>query len=629
MCGILLITSKNASKYPINNALNGIIHRGPDSKGTFLSDNKECHMGHVRLSILDTSIAGYQPMEDSSGRYIISFNGEIYNYLELKSDLISKYKSIKFKTSTDTEVILEGFAREGKNFFSKLNGMFAFGIFDKKENILYVLRDPLGVKPLFYTNQNESWFFSSELKGLTNIPNLKKTLNLQSLADQLSYMYVPEPNTLYKEYYKMEPGFLNMFHKGKKISKEYLYQSLYNKIEFNSQTEVLETFNATFSKSIKRQLISDVPVSIMLSGGIDSSAIAHEVNSQSGNIKDAYTITLSSKDNKYDQQSNDFYYAKLIANKYNLKLNPIIAEKSFLSYIKDLSNFLEDGISDPAAINTYLISKEARKNGIKVLLTGQGADEYLYGYRRYFAESFFQKIPYSIKKSIAFTEKFIPNNFPGFLNSSIRRLKTISILAGEENNSDRLLRMYLTNSSEKISNLFLNNNEIDVGGSFKKLLFKIKDENPLQKMMKIDQNYDLLSLNLAYTDRMSMASGVEARVPFLDFDLVRIMNSISPSLKLKKGTTKYLLKQSMKGHLPKEVVNREKAGFFLPIRSWLRNESELTKELFDKDKLKKQGIFNPEKVEILCQEQFNNKKDNANLMFSFLCIQEWLNNNGI
>ena len=285
MCGIVAITSSNSSMYPIGKVLTAINHRGPDDQGVFVSDKGDCQLGHVRLSIIDVSSAGHQPMTDSSGRFVISYNGEIYNYLELKELLNKAHGQIKWTSTSDTEVILEGFAREGVKFLSKLNGIFALTIYDIRDRLLYVLRDPLGIKPLFFTDQNLSLIFCSELKGLLAIPSLNRTLRQQSLADQLAFMYVPEPYTLFNEFKKVKPGILTTYFKGKKVSSINLFGHLNEPISFSNSNEMIDCFYSAFSSAIKRQLISDVPISLMLSGGLDSSAVAYEALNSGANIQ--------------------------------------------------------------------------------------------------------------------------------------------------------------------------------------------------------------------------------------------------------------------------------------------------------------------------------------------------------
>jgi asparagine synthase (glutamine-hydrolysing) len=623
MCGIIAINTPGRKEIPIEQALNAIKHRGPDDMGFYFSDSYDAQLGHVRLSILDVTSAGHQPMEDSSGRYIISYNGEIYNFGKLKSELSLTYGPINWKSNSDTEVILEGFARDGFKFLGKLNGIFALAIYDKVERNLHVLRDPIGIKPLYFTQQYDGVYFCSELKGLLAIPGLKMTLRHQSLADQLAFMYVPEPYTMYEEFYKLESGLYCVYKDGKLISQEKLFNSLYSKISFTSESEMIDVFRETFSESVKRQLISDVPIALFLSGGLDSSSIAYEAIKGGANIKSAYTISSSIADNKYDGQSDDLYYAKLVAKKFGLTLEVIQTESNFLNMLPDVIHFMEDGISDPAAINTFLICKGARNDGVKVMLSGQGADEYLCGYRRYQAEKIIKDMSFISKNALFFADFLTPKSIPGKLNATARRLKRLA-LAARQNSSDRLSGYFMWNSPENIRNLFNENMHINPGQDLKSFFVDHKEMDQVEAMLLADQRFDLLALNLAYNDKMSMACGIEARVPFLDFEMIQLMNSIPIDMKLKGNTSKYILKKAMEPYLPKEVVYRSKAGFSMPIRAWLRVENEMTRKYFDSERINKQGILNSKAVNQLLNEHYSGKNENSYTIFALLCQQIWL-----
>ena len=623
MCGIVIASCPRGRAFAIDRMLDQIKHRGPDDQGVFSSADGTCHFGHVRLSIIDLSAAGHQPMFDATGRFVISYNGEIYNYLELKRRLEETYGAIGWKSTSDTEVILEGFAREGIAFLSRLNGIFALAIFDSKKSALFVLRDPLGIKPLFVTRQGESILFCSELKGLLALPALKRTLRQQSLADQLALMYVPEPHTLFEEFSKVGPGICTTYVEGREVASCSVFDHLAAPIEFSTEEEIIGRFSADFSAAVKRQLVSDVPVSLMLSGGLDSSAVAQEVMRAGGNVRDAYTISYSQEDRRLDQQSDDLFYAKLVAKKLGVELKVIPAQSGFLALLPNLAGFLEDGISDPAAINTFLICEAARKRGVKVMLSGQGADEFLGGYRRYSAERMIGRMPGAFRLPAKLAGSLLPGSLPGRFNATARRVKRLLLLAGERR-KERLLGMYMWNSPARIAGLFRDTKRVAVGEDLTRLFDELGYDDVTRTMMQVDQKYDLMSLNLTYTDRMSMAVGVEARVPFLDFELVRTMNSIPSTMKMKGGVPKYVLKKAMEPYLPREVVHREKAGFGLPIRAWMRSENKIFNHYFDPARIRTQGIFDPDALAGMFDENLRGKGDHSNVLFSMLCIQVWL-----
>lgn len=623
MCGIIAISSYKNSQFNVVEGLRSISHRGPDDSGIFVAEDGDAHLGQVRLSIIDLSSAGHQPMIDATGRYVITFNGEIYNFLDLKKSLEDKYGLISWRSSTDTEVIIEGFAREGKSFLSKLNGIFALAIYDTRKRFLHVLRDPVGIKPLYITEQLNSIYFCSEIKGLLSITGLKKTIRKQSLVDQLSFMYVPEPHTMYEEFKKVEPGIYYSFHYGKLVSEIHLFNDLNTNVLNYDEVQLAEKLHTTLSESVNRQLISDVPISLFLSGGLDSSAIAFEAVKAKANIKSAYTISFSKNDNLHDSQSSDFYYAKKMADKLGIQLNVIQAEFEFLSLLPTLIEFMEDGISDPAAINTYLICKAAREDGVKVMLSGQGADEYLCGYRRYLAEDLINGMNTISRKGLSMLGYYSPNSVMGRFKTPLRRLKKFAIASGL-NTNERLSSYFIWGNSEKIHSLFVDNNLLKSDEQLKTFFESNDSVDFRSKMLLADQKFDLRSLNLSYTDKMGMAVGLEVRVPFLDFEMIKCMNSIPRDLMIKKREQKYILKKAMEPYLPKDIIYREKAGFALPIRSWFLKQNELTKHYFSFERISKQKILNPVSVNQILEEQFSRKEDHSYLIFAMLCQQIWL-----
>lgn len=623
MCGVFFATLPGGEQMPVDRVLAEIQHRGPDGSGVFHSKDGRCHLGHARLSIIDLSSAGTQPMADASGRYVISYNGEVYNFRDLRQALEARHGAIPWKSTTDTEVIVEGVAREGISFLSRLNGIFALAIYDTHSRALHVLRDPLGIKPLFCTRQGGGAYFCSELKGLLAIPGLQRSLRRQSLAAQLAYMYVPEPYTLYEEFFKVTPGVCSTYLDGAEIDARPLFEHLSAPLQFDSEAQMVERFSQSLSTAVERQLVADVPVSLMLSGGLDSSAVAHEVLRHGGTVRDAYTISCSDHDRQYDQQSDDLRFARLMAQRLGIELKVIPARANFIELLPRLSRFLEDGISDPAAINSYLICEAARRSGVKVMLSGQGADEFLGGYRRYAAERMLKSLPGGVRTTARWLGNHWPAAVPGRFNAVNRRLKRLLLLAGEER-PERLINMYIWTAPEKIAQLFVQPAGLQIAADIAALFDRHGYSDVLDTMMRVDQQFDLMSLNLTYTDRMSMAVGVEARVPFLDFDLVRVMNAIPTEVKMKGGVAKYVLKKAMEPHLPHEVIYREKAGFSLPIRSWMRSGNDIFRHYLDPKRLRDQGIFDAGTVQTMYEQNLSGGGDYSNVLFSMLCIQVWL-----
>lgn len=603
-------------------AVAAIRHRGPDGQGSFESEARDCHLGHVRLSIIDLSQAASQPMMDISKRYVISCNGEIYNFQELRKGLEERYGPINWASSSDTQVIVEGFAREGSSFLSLLNGMFALAIYDKVERLLHVLRDPIGIKPLFVTEQMQSVFFCSELRGLRPLPGLKWTPRRESLGEQLAFMYVPEPNTMYREFRKVTPGICFTYQNGRLLRLEPLFSHLEQPIELGDELEIVKQLADEFSAAVKRQLVSDVPVSLFLSGGLDSSAIAMHAHLAGEKIKSAYTISFAGEDRYREHFSDDLRFARIMAQQIGFKLEVIEANPSQLDLIETLIPFLEDGVTDPALLNTYLISDAARQSGVKVMLSGHGADEYLGGYRRHQLEGLFRRMPHSVVNAVGvastIASRIVPQNYDGLR----RRLTRVGNATGGTS-ALRIRSLCSWTSIDVIDDLLIGDEQSMAFRDFDAFLANQPGEDLLSSMLKVDQNFDLLALNLCYMDRLSMAASVEVRVPFLDLRLVQLMNSIPIELKVKGINGKYIFKKAMEPYLPKEIIHREKAGFGLPIRAWLGKDVKLIQKYLNKDRIRKQGLFNPEAVQQVIKEQTNGI-DRAYTLFTLLIQQIWL-----
>lgn len=627
MCGLVAVSSRAQSAIDIAGALAALRHRGPDDNGRYASDGGDCHLGHARLSIIDLSAAGHQPMPDASGRYVIAFNGEVYNAEDLRAELERRHGPIgPWRGTSDTEVIVEGFAREGINFLERLNGMFALAIYDTAERVLHVLRDPIGIKPLFMTEQHGNVYFASELKALLAMPELARTLRRGALAEQLQFMYVPEPATPFEEIVKVRPGVCSTYREGKLIASRTLYAGLRPERPFASADEAVEALRGALERAVRRQLVADVPVSLFLSGGLDSSAVAQLALAGGAKLHDGYTIAVEQSDQRLDAQTDDLQYAKRMAERLGIELKVIVGRKDMLGMLPELAPYMDDCFSDPAAITTYLISAGARRDGVKVLLSGQGADEYLGGYRRYVAERMLGSLPASARGGLAMFSRVLPSTLPGRFNALNRRMKRFAELAGQSPR-DRLKSMY-TWGSDGLARALVPG--ADTGSADRAFHAYVNDHaraDIVDTMLEVDQQYDLLSLNLCYTDRMSMAASVEARVPFLDFELVRTMNGIPAAMNVRGGEGKRVLKRAMEGLLPREVIHRKKAGFGLPIRAWLREEGELIRRYLDPARLAREGLYDAPTVRQVLDEQYAGRADHSHTILTLLTQQMWLEHN--
>ncbi len=628
MCGILAVTSVS----PVDGVLlrggtDAQSHRGPDSGGTFVSDQKDCFLGHRRLAILDLSASGHQPMTDSRNTVVVAFNGEIYNFVDLKRELEASHGPIRWRSGTDTEVLAEGFALEGDDFFDRLNGIYALAAYHKASRTLVVLRDPIGVKPLYCASTRGSILFSSEVRGLLAVDRTLGEPRPQSIVDLLTYMYVPEPHTMYRPIQKVEPGVVLTYREGMLLGSRTLRGNFHEPLLLpldSSLAELTEQFDCLLSQAVRRQLMSDVPLALLFSGGIDSSAIAYSAVKYNDKVV-GYTIDTEESDRRFQDQDRDLSYAELVAKHVNLPLHRISVNRDILRDLPRLVGWSEGEFSDPAALNTYFICAAARERGTKVLLSGQGADEYLCGYRRYVAENALGHFPPTLLRLLGGLEPFLPRTVTGPVNRYLRRARKF-LSSCHPQPADRLMNYFCWSKDDTLREIFRDYSGLEAGRDVKEFVNRENGRDPLRLMLEADRHFDLRSLNLCYTDKMSMASGVEVRVPFLDLELVRFMKSLPISALLSGKSTKHVLRLAMKDKLPTKVIQRSKSGFYLPVRGWLNRQEDLVMSYLSPTSLTSSGVFNPAAVDKMLRMHEGGKEDHTSELFTILWWQVWYSN---
>ena len=598
-------------------------HRGPDHQAVW--HDEYIALAHQRLSIIDLSDAANQPFH--KGNLVIIFNGEIYNYKELQEKLETE-KGVEFITTSDTEVILEMYKHYGKESLDYLIGMFVFAIYDKETSDLFLARDHFGIKPLFYTQINDAFAFSSELKTLTGIRGFDKSINHKALVSSINYRWISGNESIFNGCFKL-PAAHYMYYKkatGLKICK---YWELNDKLEqsVNESATVNEIAN-TLEESVKRHMIADVPVSSFLSGGLDSSLIS--VLAKDTNEKlSTFTIGISNHDQRVESMPNDEIYAKIITDTFNLDGNVIKISPDILKVLPEMVKTLDEPIGDPAAINTYLICKAARKKGVKVLLSGMGADEIFFGYRRQKATLLairFKQLPNFIKFPVI---KFIDILPVKLFGKGFKMARWAKRFIGFTNMpiEEAYMRSYSYYDSAELKSLLTPAywgaiNEINE--EHKKIFDSKYQNDPINSMCNTDIQMFMLGLNLTYTDRASMAASVEVRVPFIDKDVVTKAMQIPGSLKFKNGETKYILKKAAERFLPKKIIYRGKASFGAPIRSWISNDlKSMVDDLLSKENIKKRGFFNYEYVKKIIDDDRKGIEDNAYQIYQFLVLELW------
>lgn len=614
MCGIAGYAG-SGNKKTLLTMLGAISHRGPDDQGIYI--DKKVGLGNNRLSIIDLSSKGRQPIFDDTRSICIVFNGEIYNFQDLRKELESKYT---FKTNTDTEVLLMSYKEWGIDCLQRLNGMFSFVIYDKNKDLLFGARDRLGEKPLKYYFNGESFIFASEIKGI--LPALKSKPEIDPIAinHYLTFGYVPAPLTGFKNIYKLPPGHFFHYKQGKLKIKKYWRLDFKNKINL-PEKEWENILIKKLRESVKSRLIADVPVGVFLSGGIDSSALVALISQITKNkIK---TFTVAFDDPKFDESK----YASLITKLYNTDHKVLrVTSKMMAEIFTKLTNYYDEPFADNSIIPTVLLSKLASKH-VKVALTGDGGDENFGGYERYNIVSFagiYEKVPRLFRLYIGNLSKLANILIPTQFTNRLRRYT--------ETFDQPFFRKYLQYSSffdnETKFNLYTSAflSKVKKSDSFSIFRRFYKKGSDLDNALNIDINTYLPEDLLFKTDIASMAYSLETRAPFLNHELLELTARMPHQLKVKLFNKKYIFKKILRNNnlVPDSIINRPKRGFVVPIGKWLKEDfKELLIEKLSSQKFKDSKIFDQVKLMNYLQEFFSGKVS-ANSIFVLLILALWV-----
>lgn len=630
-----------------------IQHRGPDDQGELFLRNVDSLTGlaHTRLSIIDLSRLGHQPMgvkcpccqspsDDISKSLWLVYNGEIYNYLELKKEL-EKLGHV-FYSQSDSEVILHGYSQYGMGLFAKLNGIFAFALYDGRKDDrpaqvnqgdVILVRDGMGVKPLYYSETSEGILFSSELKSILCSQVVSRELDPIAVDQYLTYLWSPGERTMLKSVKKMLPGHAVVIRKG-----QMLKQWQYYDIPINQTDKTKATFDVAakelrekLSTAVERQIVADVPIGAFLSGGLDSSAIVAMMRKQNPDLPiDCFSIRTSSKNN--DGFSDDLPFAKKVAQYLNVKLHTVDAKPEMIQRLPEMLYYLDEPQADPAPINALLITELARAYDIKVLMSGAGGDDLFTGYRRHYAlqlSKYWEWLPSALKNPIGRKARAGLSGYGvGVANAKVRR--ALKLLKDCEKSGDQLISSFFGWSDANLRNSLYSeelSQQISSTDDYLPLintLKNIKSDNSLDKMLYLELKHFLVDHNLNYTDKTSMANGVEVRVPLLDPDLVKFAFTLPNGFKQKGRVGKAIFKKAMEPLLPHEVIYRPKTGFGAPLRRWLHNDLHgMVQEVLSENALANRGLFNPAAVSRLISLDKKGKADAAYTVFSILCIELW------
>lgn len=616
MCGIVGIIDKfhkHVDPDQLKRMTDTLSHRGPDEGDIFVDQENRVGLGHRRLSIIDLE-SGQQPMSNSDATIWIAFNGEIYNYRELRTELQADYQ---FRTSSDTEVIIALYQKYGEECFERLHGIFAFSIYDKRSNRLFIVRDHFGVKPLYYYSDTKRFIFASEVKAIFEHSAVAKSLDLQALNTFLTFRFNPSPQTLFKNVQKLAPGHYLEF----KLANGQIRTSPYwqNKPKTNihiSEGDAIEEYQRLLEAAVQKQMVSDVPIGLLLSGGIDSAVIGYLMRKYSDHTVKTFTVGFSGKGH-YNELEDARKTADFIGSDH-FELE--IGQKDYLDFFFRSFCHTEEPIGEPTIPALYYISKLAGSH-LKVVMAGQGADEPLAGYHRYIGEQYLQRYaPILNKLPLRSLAQLLPRNV---------KIKRAAFASQFKHEIQRFLGIYTIFTPNEKKQLFLDNiqNQVDDVDQF--LLRKLHDQtqditDSVSRLTYVDTRLSLSDSLLLFNDKISMANSLEMRVPFLDVPLVQFLESLPANLKLRGTVGKYIHKKAVSKWLPNEIIYRQKQGFSTPIDKWLQTDlSKTAKALLTSPDSASAQYFDPKFINSIIDRHISRKENHMRRIFSLLSFELW------
>jgi asparagine synthase (glutamine-hydrolysing) len=644
MCGIAGLISVDSERR-VGAMLKAIEHRGRDDEGVWSRAGKDgagrrVSFGHRRLAIIDTSSAGHQPMLSADGRFVVTFNGEIYNYRELRRRL--EGLGHVFQTDTDTEVLLAAFAEWGAGCLSHLNGMFAFAVWDERERTLVLARDRLGIKPLFYATARgagdggESFVFASEAKAILASGLVRAELDLEGLNQQLTFLWTPDPHTLFRGIERLPPAHVLTWRDGETTVREWWDVSFDRIEEGRSEEWWRERVLETLERVVGMEMVADVPLGSFLSGGVDSSVIVALMQRHARRGGDGrrgvstYTIGIEDEDLRYDIIPSDVPWARRVGALLDTDYHETMLKPDVAALLPLLVRHLEMPVID-MAISSYLVSREARET-LTVMLSGMGGDEVFAGYPRQVAMSLagaLDPLPSALRRpAMRAVAGALPGGRPGRLTAPLRNAKKFASSAALDFEARYMgFGTYFTDEAKQrlyTDEVRAATRGLDAYYLHRRYFERCAKAASLNRLLYVDMKTFLPCLNLDYTDRTSMAATLEVRVPFLNHELVELAARMPPRLKLRGLRRKYILKRAAERLLPREVVWRKKAGFGAPIRSWLRGPLRpLVDELLSAETVKRRGLFRPEEVRRVVEANLSGREDFGLQVLQLLTLEMW------
>jgi len=623
MCGIAGMLQFNGA--PVNrdvvSSMTSILaHRGPDGEGLFFG--KSVGLGHRRLAIIDVTEAGKQPMPNEDETIWITFNGEIYNFQEIREEL--QVLGYRFRSGTDTEVILQAYEEWGIECLQRFNGMFAFVLWDERKRRLWVVRDRLGVKPLFYSVLPDRFLFGSEIKALLQDPALEREVDYKALAYFVSLNYTPAPVTLFSRVRQLLPGHYLIVEESGSVQDVAYWDLRYHETENRGEQAYMEEFNAILEDSIRLRLISDVPYGAFLSGGVDSSSMAYVMSRRMRDPVKTFAIGFS------EDSFDELVYARQVASIIQSDHHEHIVTDKDAAILPRLVWHAEEPTADSSMVAVYYLAEMSRKH-VTMVLSGDGADEILAGYETYqafYAQRLYQFLPAWLRRyviapiihSLPVSDSKVSWDF------KLRRFVTGAERSTEDAHASWRMIFDADARQQLLSPVLDQPGALaDPFDLYKEAFAQSTAHHPLNRMLDVDTTLYLPNDMLVKVDRMTMAHGLEAREPFLDYRLVEFMARVPPRLKLKHGLhKKYLLKRSMRGKLPQTILNRKKQGFNVPNSRWIKRELKpFVTDCLSAARVKRTGLLNSQFIERLVQDHFDGKSDNSHHIWCLLVLILW------
>ena len=620
MCGIYgivnldqMTASDSALLHRMGKAIE---HRGPDDEGAYCG--RGIALGMRRLSIIDLS-GGHQPISNEDETIWVICNGEIYNFLELRDQLLAQ--GHLFRTKSDTEVLVHLYERDGLDFINRLRGMFAIALWDAPRARLLIARDRLGKKPLYTWRGSNHLAFASEIKALLEIPEVPRRLNSRALPEYLALGYVPAPLTLFDGIEKVLPGHMLVCEKG--VIRDLQYWDVrFDQIEVRSENEWIEQVRETFLEAVKLRLISDVPLGAFLSGGIDSSAVVAAMARLTDRPVKTYSIGFEGDDQFY----NELPYARIVAEEFGTDHHEIIVRPDVSELLPRLIWHMDEPMADSAFITTYLVSRLARES-VTVILSGVGGDELFGGYRRYLGDNlrrYFSKLPGIVRKSwlpAAFSH--LPQDRHSGWKNNIRYASAF-LKGAELDGVSRYASFVGVFSPQILDHLLLNSSSANGSQTLQHYFSQASSADSLNQLIYVDLKTSLPDDLLLLTDKMSMAASIECRAPFMDAELVELTSRMPSKLKVRGLSMKYLLKKVVQPWLPAAIIQRKKRGFGAPVGSWLRKDLDfLVQETLSESQIRQRGIFEPAAIQDIIAAHRSQRGDHTDHLLALINLELW------